>query len=331
MSSIKINQYRKGALPKEIASELSLLSPTPLHELTTDIRGENNTKQYYFTLSKDNTLLGFALLDVNQATARIPTIFILKPYRSKTLGQHLVLHLLTKTVQHGCQKVTIECEESFISFATQLGFVVTSRPTNNSRSPLFSLENPCPEYFLSVYKERLSESQNKKPSIKNSLVLAEDQKLYHFHDETEYVALHRNMLPQAQRRIWLICEHINSPVLNSEFFNQSVIQLVKHNSQAEIRILLLDGKSGAGYFNPVINLAQRLSSYIEIRVLQGHGKVNEMVTAVDFTAGIYRKNLTSHTGFATYNNNLIAQRLHDNYEKHWQLSRPSLETRRLSI
>jgi len=331
MSSIKVNQYKTDLIPKEIEAELSLLSPTPLNELTAKLRGKQDIDSHYFTLSNNGTLLGFAVFSTDQDTACIHTIFISEPYRDKTLGQKLALRLITKAVQKRCKKVNVECEQSALSFFTKLGFVITRHPSKQHNRPLFSLENPCPEYYLSVYKESLVADHKRKTQARYPLVLSKDQTLYNYHDEKEFLALHRNMLSQAQRRIWLICDNINSPILTDEFFNQSILKLVKYNSHAEIRILLKDDKTGVGYFNPVVNLAQRLSSFVEIRSLRGNKKVSEMITTVDFTAGIYRKNLDSFTGFATYNNHLIAQRLQDNYEKHWQFAKPSMETRRLSI
>ena len=110
----------------------------------------------------------------------------------------------------------------------------------------------------------------------------------------------------------LISDNITSPLLNDEVIRDSLLRLSKRNAKAEIRILLEDDKKGAGYYNPTIELAQKLTSFIEIRTIaKGAKKPGEMITAVDFNAGIFRKNMTSYTGFAHYNNHLIAQRLRD--------------------
>ena len=76
----------------------------------------------------------------------------------------------------------------------------------------------------------------------------------------------------------------------------------------------------------------RKAPVITTRTIQKSAKKpNEMITSVDFTAGIFRKDLDNYTGFAHYNNPLIAQRLRDNFDQHWQYAKPSLQLRRLSI
>ena len=196
----------------------------------------------------------------------------------------------------------------------------------------FKLENPCPDYFLSVYKKNQIERQQTRSKATQPLILSHDKTLYNFHDEAQFLALHRNMLSQAKRRIWLMANAINAPLLNDEQFRQSIIKLAKQNSQAEIRILLEDGKAGAGRFNPLVTLAQRLSSFVEIRSLPSTAhKFTEWVTLVDFSAGIYRKSLDSYSGFATYDSRLIAERLATKFEDQWQFAKPSVEFRRLAI
>jgi hypothetical protein len=183
-----------------------------------------------------------------------------------------------------------------------------------------------------VYKQTQIENQTTKSKTTQPLVLSQDKTLYNFHDEAQFLALHRNMLSQAKRRIWITANAINAPVLNDEQFRQSILQLAKSNPQAEIRILLEDGKANTGRFSPLINLAQRLTSFVEIRTLPSTAhKFSEWVTVVDFSAGIYRKTLESYAGFATYDSKLIAQRLITKFDDQWQFAKPSAEFRRLAM
>jgi len=332
MSAIKIRHFKDDTLSQSLRDELDQISSGAMRLYTVEHGAELDRSHHYFVINSEHTLFGFAIFSTLDGVATIHTTFIKEAYRRKSLGKKLVLHLLSKTVKEQCHKVELECDASSLDFFKHLGFITTKEPNERKGISLYSLENNCPDYFMSVYRKGQIESQSSTSKTQNSLILSKDDSLYNYHDEEEFIALHRNMLSQAKRRIWIVADTINSPVLSDELFSRSILQLAKNNSQAEIRILLADDKTGAGHFNSLVNLAQRLSSFVEIRTIEkSSSKLSEMLTVVDFSAGIYRKNLQSYSGFATYNNPLIAKRLQDKYETHWQYAKASLEFRRLAI
>jgi len=332
MSLIKIKHYTKDTLDQEVIDQLQVLSPDSLTPYFQQYGTEPDRVAHCFTVSSNNAFLGFALLSSLNEIAKLHSLFIKKEYRGKSLGKKLALHLLTKAIKFGCNKVELESNKSQLNFFKSLGFVVVKEPCPKAKTTHFKLENACPAYFLSVYKQTQTENQRKHSKTTQPLVLSQDKTIYNFHDEAQFLALHRNMLSQAKRRIWIMANSINAPMLNDEQFRQSILQLAKNNAQAEIRILLEDGKAGSGRFNPLINLAQRLTSFVEIRSLPSTAhKFSEWVTLVDFSAGIYRKTLESYAGFATYDSNLIAQRLITKFDDQWEFAKPSVEFRRLAI
>ncbi|MFT7185281.1 MAG: N-acetylglutamate synthase-like GNAT family acetyltransferase [Pseudohongiellaceae bacterium] len=332
MSLIKIKHYTKNTLNQDVTDQLQQLSPHTLPPYFQRYGAEYDRIGHCFTIASNQTILGFALLSTLNDMATLHALFIKKEYRGKSLGKQLTLHLLTKITQFGCQKVELESNKSQLHFFKSLGFVVVKEPCPKAKTTYFKLENPCPAYFLSAYKQIQKDKRSDKAKTSPPLVLSQDKTIYNFHDEAQFLALHRNMLSQAKRRIWITANSINASVLNDEQFRQSILQLAKNNAQAEIRILLEDGKANTGQFSPLINLVQRLTSFVEIRTLPSTAhKFTEWVTLVDFSAGIYRKTLDSYTGFATYDSSLIAQRLIAKFDDQWQFAKPSAEFRRLSI
>ena len=337
MSLIKIKHYRREDLSRDIEQQLNQLSSNSLskNSLASYIEQYGNNpdrESHYYLITNNTVIFGFAFFSIKEEIATLHTLFIKDNYRKKSLGSKLVLHLLSKASKHNCRKMTLSCTIDTLHFFNNLGFVALKEPSTLTNTTQFELENACPEYFLSVYNQSKIENQQYKSETKHPLVLSKDRTLYNFHDEAQHLALHRNMLSQAQRKIWITSNSIKSPILSDDQFCQSIMKLVKTNPQAEIRILIENEKMGAGHFNPLINLAQRLTSYVEIRTLdRTAGRLKEMVTIVDFTAGIYRKSMSSYTGFATYNSHLISRRLHDKFENYWQFAMPSIEFRRLAI
>jgi N-acetylglutamate synthase-like GNAT family acetyltransferase len=334
MSLIKIKHYTKDTLSQEVTDQLHQLNPDSFPLNFQKHGSEANRIAHYFTISNNNnnTLLGFALLSTLNDIATLHLLFIKKEYRKNSLGKKMTLHLFTKIIKFGCHKVELESKKSQLNFFKSLGFVVVKEPCPTTKNIYFKLENPCPSYFLSVYKQSQRARRRSDTKTTQPLVLSEDNTIYNFHDEAQFLALHRNMLSQAKRRIWIMTSSINAAVMSDAQFHQSILKLVKNNAQAEIRILLEDGQTGKGRFSPLVNLAQRLTSFVEIRTLPSTAhKFTEWVTLVDFSAGIYRKTLESYAGFATYDSHLIAQRLIQKFDDQWQFAKPSVEFRRLSI
>ena len=286
----------------------------------------------------EKKVIGYASVTIHQRSAHISSIFIHPKFQNNLIGFKLVLDILDKLSKTECQKISANCSENLLPFFQALGFNPSReliQYNKNSVDKHFEVENPCPAFFLETLKHTLKTESLSLKTLKSShklLQLSHDKQHYQYTTRNQFLAFHRNMLSQAQRQIWIISDNITSPLLNDEIVRDSLLRLAKRNPKAEIKILLEDDKKGAGHYNPTIELSQKLTSFIEIRTIQtGAKKPNEMITTVDFTAGIHRKNLSNYTGFAHYNNHLTAQRLRDKYELYWQYAKPSLQLRRLSI
>jgi N-acetylglutamate synthase-like GNAT family acetyltransferase len=334
MSKLTIQFYPSSRLSQKLEIDIQKLieqtQDAPIPETP------NNSLIFIPTL--ENKVIGYASVTIQQKSAHISSIFIQANQQGQLFGFRLVLDILDKLSKTGCQKISLHCSEKLLGFFQSLGFIATReliQPEKNKREKYFELENPCPAFFLETLKHTLRTNAISLEILKSShklFGLSYDKQHYQYTNKSQFLAFHRNMLSQAQKQIWIISDNITTPLLNDEIVRDSLLRLAKRNAKAEIRILLEDDKKGAGHYNPTIELAQKLTSFIEIRTIQkGAKKPNEMITTVDFNAGIFRKDLNNYTGFAHYNNHLIAQRLRDKFEHHWQFAKPSMQLRRLSI
>lgn len=334
MSKLTIQFYPSARLPEKLALSIKKLieqcQNAPIPETP------NNSLMFIPTL--ESKVIGYASVTIQQKSAHISSIFIQENLQGKLFGFKLILDILDKLSKTDCQKISINCSEKLLGYFQTLGFIVSReivRPEKNAHEKHFELENPCPAFFLETLKHTLKTNSINLETLKiNHKVfgLSCDKQHYQYTKQDHFLAFHRNMLSQAQKQIWINCDNITSPLLNDDVVRDSLLRLAKRNPKAEIKILLEDDKKGAGHYNPTVELAQKLTSFIEIRTIQkGAKKPTEMITTVDFTAGIFRQNLNNYTGFAHYNNHLIAQRLRDKFEEHWQFAKPSMQLRRLSI
>lgn len=334
MTKLQFKFYASKRLPAEIGSQIQQFinqykdAPIP----------ETPTNSMLFLALHDNALAGFASLTLNQKSAELTSLFIAPSFQGKTYGTQLMLNILGTLSQSGCEHFSLSCAEELIQFFEHLGFIVTKEQhllSSKGSSRFFELENPCPAFFLNTLKQTLKAKSIDLTELKQSfklLRLCQDSEKYAFQEQQTYLDIHKNMLFQAQRQIWLHSDTILSPLLNAPTVRDSILRLAKRNAKAEIRILLEDDKQGAGYYNPTIDLAQKLTSFVEIRTLGSTArKPNERITTVDFNGSILRKSLNHHRGFAHYNNHLVAQRLREKFDDLWQSATPSMQLRRLTL
>lgn len=315
-------------LPKQAFSSIQALlesapdAPTP----------ETPNNSLMFLAKMGTEVIGYASVTVEKSAASITSLFILPTHRHQQLGFKLMLDILDKMSKTGCQIIRLKCQEAQLPFFQSLGFIIAKQSRTDEH---LTLENPCPGFFLDTLKAHLKTNKLNLAQFKSEprlLSLTDDKHHYTYTQKDQFLSFHRSMLSQAQKQIWVMSDTILSPVLSDETVRDSLLRLSKRNSKASIKILLEDDKVGAGHYNPTIELAQKLTSFIEIRAIpKGVKKNNELISCVDFTAGIFRKNSENYTGFAHYNNHLIAERLRNKFEQHWQFAKPSLQMRRLSI
>ncbi len=333
MAQIRFKFFASNRLPSALGADIqSLISQHPNAPLP-----ETPSNSMIFGAFLGAQLIGYASLTITQKNAELTSIFITPAQQRQMHGFQFMLNILETLTKSGCQSIKLRCNEDALGFFMCFGFVIHQEaPTPNTTSTLeFALENPCPELFLKQLKSTLKklgrslEDFKKHPFI---LKLNEDSTHYRYAHQADYLDFHRSMLSQAQRQIWLSADTIQSPLLKDDKIRDCILRLAKRNAKAEIRILLEDDKKGAGYYNPTIDLAQKLTSFVEIRCTPpGVKKPDQVLTIVDFSGGILRKDHESYNGFANFHNTLIAQRLRDKFEHDWQYAKPSMQLRRLSL
>ena len=324
MSKIKVQTYSLDKLPLDVHQSVCRLDTEWVHIH----KAHQVDKGFIQVLNTNNNVIGYIVVkhnDQSSGSAHIHRIFIHPKCRRRSFGRQLLLKAMKQAAQQSYDELYVECEKEYINFFKTQGFISVRAP---HRDKLYHMEMPCLRHYILVRSEEPHLSNDGR----NALKISKDNHLYKYSDQAQFIDFHRSMLAQARRQISILSDTITHPLFKEAYVRQCLLNLSKRNSQARIRILLIDDRTGAGYHNPLIDLAQKLTSYIEIRVMPGSArKPNEMITTVDFEAGIYRKNLDSYNGFVNYGNQLIAQRLRDNFDQHWDLAKPSANMRRLSI
>lgn len=326
MSLIRLSQHPKYSLPENLRSQF--------HQLKQSCSGISGTaaetaeeQELVCTLCSGEQLLAAVELGIQEHSANLYGIYVDEGNRHAGLGSITLMHAFRKLSSLSVGKLHMECPEEFRPYFSRFGFVALSDQT--SREGKIRMTQPCLKYFIETVPKAVQISGRLSGTI---MQLGSDSHSYHFRSEQQYTDLHRMMLGQARKRIWILADSIHNPVLNNDETSQAFYRLIKTNPQAEVRILVANDKQGAGYYNPSIHVAQRLSSYVEVRSLQKTGvRLREMITLVDHQGSIYRKHTNDYVGFACFDNRILYDRMRSNFEQHWQYAKPSMELRRLAI
>lgn len=339
MPIIKISHVDQRQISNELIQSLSTLLPHALHRDTT---ANKTIRTLYGTVHSNDQLLAACEVQLSDNAASLRSLQVAKNNQNKGLGTLLLLNTLKLLEQKGISKLSIASTTAASDFFKRFGFCDVSAATtmtlhkrgDQSNSSLNSddrvmMEHPCLSYFLSRLP---ATSFSQGLPGKHLMRLGADSESYHFNNEEHFLALHQSMMAQARKRIWILCDAISHPLLNNQHTSNAFLRLAKRNPQAEIKLLIANDKLGSGYFNPSVNMAQRLSSYVEIRTLNNTGmRIREMITLVDYSACIFRKNVKDASGFASFHNRLLAERMRSNFDHHWQFAKHSQELRRLAI
>jgi hypothetical protein len=230
MSFIKICHYTKETLPKDIESELKKLDATTFNLTNSNIVSDDQSKPIfrmipkhkttYVTLSRNNELLGFSLFSICANYSTIHTFFIKEAYQKKSFGKKLVRHLLSRSVDADCITVTLNVKK--IAYPFSKGLALLS-PMHLMRNRLINA-TISKIHALSVIFQRARNRSFKiiiKNKYKTRLIVCytSTPKTCQYQSQKKYLTLHRNMLSQANHKIWIIASTITSPILKDKQTN----------------------------------------------------------------------------------------------------------------
>ncbi|MDX1452414.1 MAG: GNAT family N-acetyltransferase [Oleiphilaceae bacterium] len=281
-----------------------------------------------FCFYSQDRMIGFCLGELFAQKANLEHLLIDKSNQSKGIGRHMMYGMFRQLMQKGIDSVSLNSTDRQLDWLEAHGFIALESSNSANRVRPHLLMNPCLQHYMQT-RPKTGESAS---DASTHMRLGKDASTHRIATEEMAMSHHRSMLLQARRRIWLMANNINNPVLMQAETADAIVQLIKRNPQANVRLLVNDDRQGAGYFNPTLQAMQKLSSYCEIRTLYKTGQqLKSLHTIVDFDGTIQRENLEDWRGQACYDSRLLSNRLSQNYDQIWQMARPSMELRRLAL
>jgi len=140
------------------------------------------------------------------------------------------------------------------------------------------------------------------------------------------------MAQQAHRSIHIFTHDLDNILYDNAAFDEAVSRLLRSSPQAHLQILVQDSDRAMRSGHRLINLAQRLSSKIEIRKpIPEYRDIARVFFVADETGYISRPLATRYEGVANFSDRLSARDLADFFREVWERSQPDSALRRLYI
>lgn len=143
----------------------------------------------------------------------------------------------------------------------------------------------------------------------------------------------RRLILLARQRVYIISQRLEPELYNNRDIYSHLVSLTTSNRQTDIRIIAHDTRSAASRGHYLINLAQKLPSFAQIRttVTRADRQFYESWLIVDDMAYMRIKNPSRYEGnFETYNK-LECKSYISRFEDIWETCQVDQNTRRLSL
>ncbi|HEV2211987.1 MAG TPA: hypothetical protein VGS99_01445 [Gammaproteobacteria bacterium] len=136
----------------------------------------------------------------------------------------------------------------------------------------------------------------------------------------------------AKRELTLFTPDLEPLLYDQEEFLSIVRTLATRSRFSRIRVVCLDSGPSVRAQHRFIGLAQRFSSYIEVRrASRDHAGLTDTYLVADETALLYRPLYSRYEGYADLNAPMEARQRLRGFEDVWQQAEPDPEFRRLGI
>jgi len=137
---------------------------------------------------------------------------------------------------------------------------------------------------------------------------------------------------QARRSLDLVSRHLDPALFDNDEFAAAVRALVINSRRAQMRILLLDSAPVIARGHRLVELAQRLSSYISIRIpAPEHKEFNEAWLVSDATGFLHRRFSDRYEATANFADRRRATALVNRFDEIWQRAQTDGNLRRLHL
>ena len=161
-------------------------------------------------------------------------------------------------------------------------------------------------------------------------------------DETSSITLNgpqdcreaaKTLILAAIGRVYIVTQRLEPELYNDEDIRQHLTRLATTNRNTDIRIIAHDTRLAANQGHSLIQLAQKLPSFSQIRitVTPAHQNFRESWLIADDSAYLRIRSPERFEGYYEIDNKLECRSYYDTFIEMWEACEPDQNTRRLSL
>ncbi len=140
------------------------------------------------------------------------------------------------------------------------------------------------------------------------------------------------MAQQARQYLQIATRDMDALLYDNEPFIDALTTLARRHAKSHIDILVWDSMAAVKQGHRLISLAQRLSSYVQIRKpADEHAKYTEAFLVADGVGYMSRNLAERYEGIASFHAPLQARNLSQLFATMWEKATPDPQLRRLHI
>lgn len=143
----------------------------------------------------------------------------------------------------------------------------------------------------------------------------------------------RTLILGSIGRVYLVTQKLEAELYNDAEIYDHLSELATGNRNADIRIIAHDTRVAANRGHFLIHLAQRLPSFVQIRltVTPEHRNFRESWLIADDSAYMRIRNPERYEGYYELDNKLECRSYYDDFIEMWEACEQDQNTRRLSL
>lgn len=140
------------------------------------------------------------------------------------------------------------------------------------------------------------------------------------------------LVSQARKTVEIVSRHLDPAVYDNAEFCRAMRRFCLGSRRARVRIIIIDSRPTVGRGHQLIELAQRLSTFVEIRKPgRDHANYNSAFLIADRVGSLHRMLADRFEGRVNFNDPRTAQGLSEQFESMWNSATPDPNVRRLSL
>ncbi|MEN8178028.1 MAG: GNAT family N-acetyltransferase [Pseudomonadota bacterium] len=277
--------------------------------------GEDHQALQLLALDAEQNPIGTARL---LGSGQIGRMAVLEAWRNQGIGSALLKRLLTEAEQGDYPELFLNAQLTALPFYQRQGFQAEGDVFDEAGIP----------------HQRMTRQPQKTESSPGFMEanLGLTQTTYYLHSAEEYRDLATRMVAQATRTLSLISGDLEPLVYDQAPFISAVKQLALKSQVAHIRILIQDNSLLRRQGHRLIDLAQRLTSTIEVRKPdREYREFAQSFLLVDDCGYLHRQQADRYTTTACFHDRLQTAQLEETFSEIWERGEPDMELVRLHL